>query len=206
MLLNFNQILSDFNLKPKNVLHVGAWDGIEAVDYHNAGVEYALFIEAQFDIFSTLLARTAPFGYEALNYCVSDRDEKVNFRVTSNGQSSSILELGTHSVMYPEITVVDEMVMNAKTIENIIFNHNINKEFDFVNMDIQGAELKAIKGMGDVIDHVDAFYLEVNKTEVYKGCALVGDIDKYLTPLGFTRVLTGHWIEDSWTDALYLRQ
>ncbi len=34
--------------------------------------------------------------------------------------------------------------------------------FNFLNLDIQGAELKALKSMGDYLNNVDYIYTEVN--------------------------------------------
>ncbi len=70
---------------------------------------------------------------------------------------------------------------------------------------MQGAELKVIKGMGD-ISHIKAFYLEVNQEDVYKGCAHVDEIDIYLMKYGFERAITAEWRSNAWTDALYLRK
>ena len=78
--------------------------------------------------------------------------------------------------------------------------------FDFVNIDIQGAELQALVGMGDLLVQCRWLYLEVNKTQVYKDCAMVGDIDKYLETQGFRRVHT-LWVRGAgWGDALYARR
>ena len=46
---------------------------------------------------------------------------------------------------------------------------------NFLNIDIQGAELLALKGMGSLISYFDYIYLEVNKAHVYKKCALVNE-------------------------------
>jgi hypothetical protein len=76
---------------------------------------------------------------------------------------------------------------------------------DFLNIDLQGAELKALKGMGEVLRQFKWAYLEVNKAELYKGCALVEDIDMYLLGYGFKRVET-KWTGADWGDALYVKQ
>ncbi len=73
----------------------------------------------------------------------------------------------------------------------------------FLNADIQGAELLALKGMGDLIKSFKWAYLEVNKKETYVGCADINDIDEYLFEYGFERIETGNWVADTWTDALY---
>jgi hypothetical protein len=41
-------------------------------------------------------------------------------------------------------------------LKNIICNYNI--EYNFLNLDIQGAELKALKGMEEYLNDVDYLY------------------------------------------------
>lgn len=206
MLIPFNKTLETCGFVPKAILHVGAWDGIEMEDYAAAWVTTVTFIEAQASIFPTLLGRIAPYpNATALNFCVSNKKEVVNFTVASNGQSSSTLMPGTHSDLYPGITFSEPIQMQAYPLMEILPPNGM--VYDFVNIDIQGAELKAIQGMSfSQMANVKAFYLEVNQAETYKGCARVEEVDDYLSGYGFTRVLTGDWIDNSWTDALYLRK
>ena len=211
MLIPFSEILSKYNLKPKGILHVGAWDGIEMEDYAAQGIDNVIFIEAQASIFPTLRGRIAPYPKcRALQYCVSDKMEEVKFQITSNGQSSSIMELGTHKDVHPEVTLERELIMQTATLAQILNWEKLDiANYDFVNMDIQGAELKAIKGMGNMIEKINAFYLEVNEKELYKGCALIGEIDEYLSRFGFYRAETKWASADNvlgWGDALYLRK
>lgn len=207
MLIPFSDILARYKLKPTGILHVGAWDGAEMEDYHREGIDRVLFIEAQEEIFSTLRGRIAPYpDARALHYCVSDKNEEVQFHRTSNGQSSSILELGTHKDTYPHIIVDKTTTMQAHTLAQIFLMEKIDiSQYDFVNMDIQGAELRAIKGMGRLVEKIKAFYLEVNDQEVYKGCCLITELDEYLGRFGFDRVETKMVSNHGWGDAFYLK-
>lgn len=211
MLIPLSSILQKHNLQPKGILHVGAWDGMEMDDYAANGITNVIFIEAQKSIFPTLLGRIAPYpNVKAFNHCVSDRFENVKFNITNNGQSSSVFELGTHADVHPEVVVTEQIEMRTTTLSEIFLKENLNfGDYDFVNMDIQGAELKAIKGMGMLIHRVNAFYLEVNEKELYKGCALIGEVDEYLSRFGFERVETKWASQDNvlgWGDALYIKK
>jgi FkbM family methyltransferase len=207
MLIPFSEILSEFNLHPNGVLHIGAWDGIEMDDYAAEGITNVIFIEAQISIFNTLLGRIRPYeNARALNYCVSDKCEIVNFNITNNGQSSSLLELGKHADYYPDIKVEKTVPMKACTIEQIFERHGLDKHgYNFVNCDIQGGELKAIKGMGGMINNIQCFYLEVNEVELYKGCPLVGEVEDYLAQYNFKKVKT-KMTEHFWGDAIFIKQ
>jgi hypothetical protein len=89
-------------------------------------------------------------------------------------------------------------------LKDIVCKYNI--PFNFINLDIQGAELKALKGMEEYLHQIDYIYTEVNSDYVYEGCALIGEIDEYLQKFGLIRVET-KWCGDyKWGDALYIRQ
>lgn len=79
-------------------------------------------------------------------------------------------------------------------------------KFDFLNLDIQGVELEALQGIGVYFEKIKWIYTEVNKSEVYKNCALIDDIDAFLKMEGFKRVAT-RWVKkQGWGDALYVRE
>ena len=75
-----------------------------------------------------------------------------------------------------------------------------------MNLDIQGAELKALKGMEEYLNSVDYIYSEVNSDYVYKNCALVKEIDEYLLKFGLHRVETKWYGDCKWGDAFYIRK
>jgi hypothetical protein len=55
------------------------------------------------------------------------------------------------------------------------------------------------------LEGVDYIMSEVNKEEVYKDCALIDSLDKYLDGFGFKRVETD-WAGWTWGDAFYIKQ
>jgi len=76
----------------------------------------------------------------------------------------------------------------------------------FTNIDVQGYELEVFKGGTETLKGIDAIYTEINKAELYEGCALVEDLDAFLKLHGFSRV--GEWCPyepHNWGDALYTR-
>jgi hypothetical protein len=63
----------------------------------------------------------------------------------------------------------------------------------------------ALKGAKETIKYAKALYLEVNEKELYKNCALIGEIDAFLAEYHFKRVLT-NMTQYGWGDALYILQ
>ncbi len=148
--------------------------------------------------------RGIPNVYHAV---VTDKDdEDVTFHVSNNGQSSSVLEFGTHAQEHPSVTYVSDIIQKSTTIRSFVEKNQIDlSKHNFWNFDIQGAELMALHGAGDLIKDAAAIYLEVNEKELYRGCGLIGEIDSMLEGYGFTRVATEMTVH-AWGDALYIRQ
>jgi FkbM family methyltransferase len=75
---------------------------------------------------------------------------------------------------------------------------------DLVWMDLQGAELKALQGMGELLQNIKILYSEVEFKPMYLGQPLFGDIDKFLRKNGFR--LHGKFNLSEWFgDAMYVR-
>lgn len=210
MLIDFRQLFPRWNIKPKGVLHVGANVGEEAPVYLELGIKRQIWIEANPEIFERLRENIKE-NLQAASYCycISDvDDEKVQFHVSNNAsQSSSILELGTHLIAHPEVRYIRDIEMETCRLDTI-FNKGVLppvEGYDFLNMDLQGAELKALKSLGDLLHHFKWAYLEVNKEELYKGCSLVWDIDTYMAGFGFRRVETLWCGQNGWGDCLYVK-
>jgi len=197
--------LKSANIELHGALHIGAHECEEVDVYRYFGIpdKRVIWIDALQDKVDQATRRGVPGVYQAV---VSDEDGvTVEFKRTNNGQSSSILEFGTHAAHYTWCVVTDRFEMKTTTIDTFLKTHNLNPaNYDFWNFDIQGAELKALKGAENAIRYAKAIYLEVNVEEVYKGCAQMSEIDEYLAARGFKRVLTS-LVKQGWGDALYVR-
>lgn len=200
MLIDFRKLFPRYNIKPKGILHIGGNIGEEAPIYLELGITRQVWIEANPDIFLKL-KRNISNNPDALAYCFAAGDE--NKRTTlhianNNGQSSSVLELGTHKIQHPDVHYVEDIEVDMMRCDGFEFYG-----CDFLNIDAQGFELNILKGLGDKIKQFKWAYLEVNNAEVYKGCAQIDSVDLFMIANGFRRVET-KWV-GSWGDALYIR-
>jgi FkbM family methyltransferase len=211
MLIEFDKI-KDYGIVPSGVIHVGMHKAEEYPIYKNAGVEHIIFIEANPYLVEAVQTTAIGFNSHIVNAAVSDVRESVQFNITNNGESSSILELGDHSSIYPHIYNVETITLETKTLDDIMVSLVRNGkippfsyyDYNILNLDIQGAELKAMKGLSKW-DAIDAVFTEVNYREMYKGCALIGEVEEFLSNKGFTKVEevdTGC----GWGDALFVRR
>ena len=195
-----------WNVHPTGVLHVGAHLAEESVEYDEFkwGEQFGIhWIEAQKDLADTLRKRFAGSRNTIYEGVVWDKSNEIlTFNVSNNSQSSSLFQFGTHSSDYPEVVFQSERQVKTITIADLIPGE---LKFDLINLDIQGAELNALKGLGARLAEVRWIYTEVNSREVYKGCSTIGEIDSFLAKNDFIRVQTV-WVKGAgWGDALYVR-
>lgn len=206
MLIPFHHVqsyLQGKGISITGILHIGAHECEELQAYNNGGIPANMidWVEAN----PELVARMAERGIQVHNVAISDVETELPFYITNNGQSSSLLPFGTHETTYPWCKVVKTITVKTQTLANLIATKNIPiTQRNFWNLDIQGAELSALKSAGDAINHSDAIYAEVNIQEVYKGCALLPELDAFLESKGFKRELIS-MTDAGWGDALYVR-
>ena len=72
-------------------------------------------------------------------------------------------------------------------------------------MDLQGAELLAMEGLGDYLDEVKIVQTEVELREYYKGQPLMVDVEKWFEDKGFAKIYVRHYNPDSLdTDIIFI--
>ena len=206
MLINLTDLIQKYNLKIDGILHIGAHECEEVEIYLENGISFEnqLWIEAIPEKFEFCKNKYPQINI--INAIVSNTDgENITFNITNNYQSSSILKLKTHLVEHPHVQVTSKFEGKTKTMKTIYNENNlIETAYNFINLDIQGAELLALKGMGDILNNFNYIYTEINEKELYENCALIPEMDNFLRDFGFERVeisMTSH----GWGDAFYIR-
>lgn len=201
MLIKIDHHFRRLGLSAGAVVHVGAHEAEERHLYLDLNLTPRIWIEAQPNLATALSAKfKSPEDRVVQGAAWSERGMSFDFNISSNSESSSVLEFGTHSENYPDITYVQTVEVNSIVLEDVLSEL---ESVTLLNLDIQGAELQALRGAGRELTKVKAVYTEVNFEEVYKDCALIGELDEYLQEFGFKRILTFH-NQGGWGDALYL--
>lgn len=204
MMIPMHEVVAMSSKPITGVIHAGAHLGEEAPWYHQAHIQRVLWIEGNPDLIPKLARNLSKYrGNRIVCSLVGSEPGEKLFHVSNNGQSSSVLELGTHLDKHPEVHYVKEMMLPVRTIDDIAEEFGA-VGYNFMNLDLQGYELEALKGSTRVLEHVDYVYTEVNVDELYVGCARLNEIDAFLTD--FERVSTSMAGETGWGDAVYLRR
>jgi FkbM family methyltransferase len=171
------------------------------------GARRTLFVEANPDLAAALRARFAKRADVTIaEFAAADRAGNLDFHLTSFDQSSSLLRLKKHAEIYPQIVPARTIPVPAKRLDDALAELNLAAaRFDLLALDIQGAELMALRGCSGLVERVQAILCEVSFEELYEGCALADEIDAHLGQFGFARVATATPYHPSWGDGFYVR-
>jgi len=203
MLLNLDNLKEKYDLKIKGVLHIGAHVGQENKTYQRLGINNVMFFEP---IQSTFQRLKENVGDNAIlvNTALGNIEGEVEmFTETINeGQSSSVLQPDYHLVQHPNIQFNGRETVKITKLDNFIED---KENYNFINVDVQGYELEVFKGGSEYLKSIDYIMTEVNRAELYKGCAQIEELDNYLSGYGFERVETT-WDGGTWGDAFYVKR
>ena len=202
MLLNLDSLKEKYDLKIKGVLHIGAHIGQEFQTYERLGIKNVMFFEPIKNTFNRLKENVGDKAI-LINTALGNKEDEVEmFTETINeGQSSSVLEPDYHLVQHPSIQFDGKENVKMTKLDKFIEH---KEKFNFINIDVQGYELEVFKGGSEYLNTIDYVMTEVNRAELYKGCAKIEELDSYLGSYGFNRVETT-WAGGTWGDAFYIK-
>ncbi len=208
-MLDIGGLLRTHGITPRGVIHVGAHQAGELEDYLRMGFSKILYVEANPALIPALRTKAQAHGGKVIivHAAASDADGTVRLRVTSMDQSSSILPLAKHKDIYPSIREVAQVEVRGRRLDTLLAEEGLRAEdFNFLNLDIQGAELMALRGATGLLAGIEAVNTEVNLQELYQGAGLLGELEQFMAKLGFGRAAMVTPWHPSWGDAFYVRK
>lgn len=205
-------------LNKKNIntiVEVGARDCAETLDFYNL-VRPKKIYTFECNPATLPICRKRIKGIKSIHLiekAVCNKNGKIKFypidqkktRTTWKDGNPGASSLFKASEKYPiEKYVQKEIEVVAIRLESFMRLNKIN-EIDLLWMDIQGAELLAIRGLGNKIRNVKFIYTEVEFFEIYKNQPLFKDVKGFLENSGF--ILLGFTnIEQYAGDAIFINK
>jgi FkbM family methyltransferase len=118
-------------------------------------------------------------------------------------KSSSLLKPDRHLEVHPWVRFDEVIEVETRTLADVCADCHV-EQVDFIHMDVQGAELKVLDGLGPLLDGVTAIWLEVEAVPLYLGQPLKDDVEDYLRARGFD--LSKDTVDEVSGDQLWVRQ
>jgi FkbM family methyltransferase len=206
MLIKLSILHKKYNLNITGISHFGAHLGQEVASYRDLDIKNIHLFEPQKNIYEKLKKKFSNDEDISLyNFGLGANDQNVNINLApgNSGLSASILTPGKHKKYYPDIKFSGTEEIEIKIYDNLNIP-NVN----FLNIDIQGYEIEALKGStGALKNKIDYVFIEVSRKPLYEHSALVSDIDEFLGEYNFIRVRT-RWASSKvpWADSFYVKK
>lgn len=204
--LDLRDLKKQFSLNVRGLIQVGSFIGKQFSILREVGFTDFVFIEANPKLISKLRANV---GEEPiiLNALVTNEDDtECNFYVANHMQASSILEFDKHKQYHPDLSDVTEVLkLKGSTLDSLLKKERVDvTKFNFLMMDVQGAELLVLEGFKQNLKHIEYIYTELNFDTMYKNCVLETELTEFLGRENFHLAKffdTGF----GWGDGLYIR-
>lgn len=201
MLIDFKKAVQKHHMQITGVIHVGAHYGQEYHDYAALEIKPILFIEPCDKAFQ-VLKETFGDNPDVILFQSACGPEfsigTMNVEQANKGMSNSLLRPAKHLEQYPSIQFIETEEVEIRQLDEIVAHLKFTG--NLLVMDVQGYEMEVLKGATETLKGIDYVYCEVNRDEVYEGCAKVWELDALLKD--FTRVETS-WA-GNWGDSIYL--
>jgi FkbM family methyltransferase len=200
----------EFGIKGGLVIHAGANMCQERDYYAEANVQSVYWLEAipkYVEISRTNLER-----YENQNIVEatlwSQSGIQKSFNISSNnGLSSSLFKMKWHRALQPSIDLREKIEVITTSLDDLLDSLKISqKDISLLVLDLQGAELEALKGAKRTLENVSAIHCEVSRIQLYESQPTFKEIHAFLTTEGFALIKHDLVGENYSGDALYIKK
>jgi len=173
-------------IRPNHLIDVGANKG----QFSLAALSVARHIKI--DCFEPLPAAAAVLERWAIKASANIRIHRAalstargsaEFYVTTREDSSSLFR---PTVVQQDAGINIKNTINVQTerLDSVLSGENILRP-SLLKIDVQGAELDVLGGVGELFDVINYVYVEVSFIELYAGQPLFSEIEKFLKSVGY---------------------
>ncbi|MFN3299531.1 MAG: FkbM family methyltransferase [Sediminibacterium sp.] len=213
---------------PEIILDIGSCTGEDSIKYSN------LFPHAKIIAFEPLGSNIKimrdhfqKFNKNNIiieNIALSDEEGEADFYLSSGSPIDTISEDSYTTLIPKEWNKSSSLLMPSEEsskhmpwlkfekkekVRTIRLDSYLQKEeinfVDFAHLDVQGAELKVLQGMGSFINKLKVLWIEVENIELYKGQPLKNDLHRFLKHNNF-QLIKDTSIQKIAGDCLYINK
>jgi len=184
-----------FGTHPEVLVECGARDSMETTLFSELNPQGRIFsFECNPRTLPKCRERVAKLpNVELVEKAVTDQDGTITFYPTDPARTETTVEDGNPGAsslfkanpdFKAEKYVQNEITVPATRLDTFMNSRGI-AAIDAMWMDIQGAEMMALRGLGENLRHVRLIHLEVEFFEIYLGQPLFPAMKQFLNQQGF---------------------
>jgi FkbM family methyltransferase len=180
------------NANIKGVIQVGANDGGELETFCCVTRNLLLFEpvdEARQVLLNKVARLNHPSNIHVSDYVVSNVEADVEFFLGRESGNSSMFDLNPSRPQFHHKNVHAKKVKKRSiTMDRFFQTHGDLLDaanFNYLYMDVQGAEHLVIEGAAETLKHIDYIWMEVSYAPIYFNTMLFYDMCMYCESLGY---------------------
>lgn len=174
---------------PLSIIDIGASRGTFTESLIQVyGIKRALLIEPQPLLFNDLQQKFTDPKFIIYGCAIADSERNQQMEVLNWDYSSSLLEVKrdidtVSSILNLEVN--QTINCQVKMLDNILQDVNWNEAIDLLKIDVQGAELMALKGAEQTLKRTKMIFTEVSFCRLYENAPVFQEVYDYLHSMGF---------------------
>lgn len=193
------------------IFDIGSRDCIQSIEFYNKFPNAKIYafecnpntldickknIEKYTDRITLIEGAVCDYNGNITFYPINKEKTITSWEDGNQGASSIFKSNGTYTV---EKYIQDEIITQCHRLDSVMDKYGITR-VDIIWMDLQGAELLALKGLGDYLKDVKYIHTEVEHQPIYTNQALFVEINDYLVNYYCFNILSNinpsAWFED----------
>ena len=209
MIEDFTKFIENKNEKFV-IFDIGSRDCVQSIEFYNTFPNSKIYafecnpntldickknIEPYSDRITLIEGAVCDYDGNITFYPINQQKTITTWKDGNPGASSIFKSNGKYTI---ETYIQDEIITQCHRLDSIMNKYGISK-VDIIWMDLQGAELLALKGLGNYLQNVKYIYTEVSHKEMYSGQVMFDELNNYVLSNGFVikNILSFHgWQED----------
>ncbi len=172
------------------VLDVGANSGQFAQELLESGFKGKIVsFEALPHVYEDLKQNAKTYGKQwvvAPQCAISDEEKTVNFHVTKENTSSSMLKPSENANDLPDFFDVNDVIkVKSKRLDTLLKEMDITSNHIYLKIDVQGAEKKVLRGADKIMEQIQGMTVEMPLYRYYEKQPLARELDKWIIQRNF---------------------
>ena len=195
------------------IFDIGSRDCVQSIEFYNAFPNSKIYafecnpntldickknIERYSDRITLIEGAVCDYDGNIIFYPINQEKTITTWEDGNPGASSIFKSNGKYSI---ETYIQDEITTQCHRLDSIMNKYCI-PNVDIIWMDLQGAELLALKGLGNYLQNVKYIYTEVSHKEIYSGQVMFNELNDFILSNDFS-IINNLYLQGWQEDAIY---